>query len=312
MATKKANTKKKSFLVSVIIVSYNTRKLTIKSIKHVYASRGVKKSDLEVIVVDNNSSDDTVSHIKKTYPSVKLVANRSNKGFGGGNNQGVKLANGKYILLLNTDAYLSPDSLRTLIDVMDNDNSVVSVGPRLVYENGDTQLSGGYLPTLPRVFFWMFWLDRLPIIKNLVHPYHVHDLSWHTKPQEPEWLMGACVLFRRKEFTKAGGFDDNIFMYAEEVELYRRLRESLGKRVVFTPATTVVHVGSASTKKANAFRLVHELRGVEYIYKKHYPVLLPIVQLILYLGALLRLIIYRFIPGRRDAFEEYKKFFQMA
>lgn len=299
-------------LVSVVIVSYNTRDLTVKSIKHVKKSKGFAKGDIEIIVVDNNSSDDTVQYLKKHNKEITLISNNKNRGFGGGNNQGVTRAKGKYILLLNTDAFLSPDTLKTLVDIMEERNDIISVGPQLRYEDGRVQLSGGYLPTPIRVLAWMWWLDKLPLLKEIIKPYHVYSIPWHQKDQYPEWLMGACVLFRRAEFTKAGGFDEKIFMYAEEVELYRRLKQSLGKKVFFTPKTQVIHIGSASTKKANTFRLVHELKGVEYIYQKHYPRLLPLIKLIIYSGSLMRLVLYRLLPGRREAYEEYKKFFQMA
>lgn len=300
-------------LVSIIIVSYNTRDLTVKSIDHVNQSQGFKPGELEIIVVDNHSSDDTVSYLKKHYPQVKLIVNQENRGFGGANNQGVELAQGKYVLLLNTDAFLSSQALRFMVDQMEQNQDFLSVGPQLRYGDGRLQLSGGYLPTPIRVIFWMWWLDKLPLIRSLVKPYHVYSLKWHTQTQYPDWLMGACVLFRRSEYQAVKGFDEHIFMYAEEVELYRRLHQKYPqKRVLFTPEVQVTHLGGASSKKANAFRLVHELKGVEYIYQKHYSKLAPFIKLVLVSGALLRLLLFKFLPGRKDAYEEYKKFFTLT
>jgi len=300
-------------LVSVIIVSFNTRKLTIKSIKSVYASSGFKKDEIEVIVVDNNSTDDTVEFIGKQFLNFRLIVNQDNRGFGGGNNQGAKVAKGKYLLLLNSDAFLEKDSLSVLVNVLEKHQDIVSVGPQLRYGDNRLQLSGGYLPTPWRVLAWMWWLDKLPIIKLFFStPYHVFDLTWHQKSQYPEWLMGACVLFRKDEFLVAGGFDDKIFMYAEEVELYRRLQSTLGKKVYFTPKTQVIHLGRASSNKANAFVLIHELKGIEYIYAKHYSHLLPFIRFIISVGVMIRLIVFRVIPGRSDAYAEYKKYFSLA
>ena len=124
--------------------------------------------------------------------------------------------------------------------------------------------------------------------------------------------MGACVLFRKDEFLVAGGFDDKMFMYAEEVELYRRLQSTLGKKVYFTPKTQVIHLGRASSNKANAFVLIHELQGIEYIYAKHYSHLLPFIRFIISVGVMIRLIVFRVIPGRSDAYAEYKKYFSLA
>jgi N-acetylglucosaminyl-diphospho-decaprenol L-rhamnosyltransferase len=297
-------------LVSVIIVSYNTRDYTVKSIKSALKSRGFKAGEIEVILIDNNSPDDSVSYIKKNLPSVKVIANKDNRGFGGGNNQGADIAKGKYLLLLNPDAFLEPDSLRIMTDIMEKRSDIVSVGPQLRFEGGAMQQSAGYLPTPWRVMAWMWWLDKLPLIKKLFpEPYHVFDLNWHKQDRYPEWLMGACIMFRRSEFLQAGGFDDQIFMYAEEVELYRRLKESLGKKVHLTTKTKTVHIGSVSTKKANAYRLVYELRGIEYIYAKHYPHLVWFIRFVIYTGVIMRLIVFSLIPGRREALAEYKKFF---
>lgn len=297
-------------LVSVIIVSYNTRDLTVKSIKSAYASRGFKPEQIEVILVDNNSADDTVTYLRQHFPQVKLIVNKNNVGFGGGNNQGAKVAKGKYLLLLNTDAFLGKESLKTMVDVMEKRTDIVSVGPQLRYVDDRLQLSGGYLPTPMRVLAWMWWLDKLPLIKKLFStPYHVFDLNWHKKAQYPDWLMGACVLFRRDEFLTVGGFDEQMFMYAEEVELYRRLKESLGKKVYFTPKTKVEHMGRASSNKANAFVLIHELKGIKYIYQKHYPHLLGFVRFVILVGVIIRIIVFSLIPSRREVVTEYKKYF---
>ena len=299
-------------LVSVIIVSYNTRKLTVKSIRSTYASTGFKPGEIEVIVVDNHSHDDTVAYLKTIFPQVKLIVNQDNRGFGGGNNQGAYIAKGEYLLLLNTDAFLGKDSLQILVRVLAKRQDVVSVGPQLRYADHRLQCSGGYLPTPIRVLAWMWWLDKLPLIKNFfTTPYHVFDPAWHKKTQYPEWLMGACVLFRRQEFLMAGGFDEHIFMYAEEVELYRRLQQSLGKKVCFTPKTRVVHLGRASSNQANAYVLIHELKGIEYIYHKHYSHLLWFIRFVIYSGVLLRILVFSFLPARRDSLAEYRKFFNL-
>jgi len=298
-------------LVSVIMVSYNTRDYTVKAIKTALASRGFKPGEVEVIMIDNNSPDDSVAYTKKHLPQVKVIANTDNKGFGGGNNQGAHIAQGTYLLLLNPDAFLESDSLRIMVDIMARHDDIVSVGPQLRYEGGAMQQSGGYLPTPLRVMAWMWWLDKLPLIKKLFpEPYHVFDLAWHKKDRYPEWLMGACVMFRKSEFLTAGGFDDQIFMYAEEVELYRRLKASLGKKVHLTTKTKVVHVGSVSTKKANAYRLMYELQGIEYIYVKHYPNLLWFIKFVINTGVIMRIILFTLMPSRRDTLVEYKKFFK--
>jgi GT2 family glycosyltransferase len=298
-------------LVSVIMVSYNTRDYTVKAMRSALDSKGFKPGEVEVIMIDNNSPDDTVAYTKKHLPSVKVIANKDNRGFGGGNNQGAHIAKGKYLLLLNPDAFLEKDSLRIMVDILETRTDIVSVGPQLRYMDGSMQQSAGYLPTPLRVMAWMWWLDKLPLVKKLFpEPYHVFDLDWHKQDRYPEWLMGACIMFRKDEFLTAGGFDDKIFMYAEEVELYRRLKESLGKKVHLTTKTKVVHVGSVSTKKANAYRLSYELQGIEYIYAKHYPSLLWFIKFVINTGVIMRIALFSLIPSRRDTLVEYRKFFE--
>lgn len=296
--------------VSVIIVSHNTRALTVKSLKSVYASRGFRPGEIEVILVDNNSTDDTVAYLRQNLPRVKLIVNQTNRGFGGGNNQGAKLAQGKYLLLLNTDAFLGQDSLLTLVNILEKDQNLSSAGPQYRYADGSLQPSAGYSPTPLRVLAWMWWLDKLPLLKYFFNtPYHIYDPAWYKQAHYPDWLMGACVLFRRDEFLASGGFDEKIFMYAEEVELYRRLHASTGKKNYFTPKTKIVHLGSASTKKANAFRLTYELKGIEYIYTKHYPHLYWFIKFVIVTGVLMRILLYTVIPSRHDALQEYWHYF---
>lgn len=287
-------------LVSVVIVSYNTKAVTAKAVKSVFSSQSFTKKDLEVIVVDNDSRDDSVAYLKKGFPALKLIANTKNLGFGAGNNQGALEAKGKYLLLLNSDASLSRNTLKTLVEELELNPDLLAVGPQLRYLDGSVQLSGGYFPTLWRIFGWMFWLDRLPLVKLLFpRPYHVLDSAWHQREQYPDWLMGACLLFRRREFLAAQGFDQKIFMYGEEVELFLRLTRP-NRRVLFTPAAHAVHLGSSNTR-----RLTLELRGIDYLYTRHYPKLRWLAKLIMIKGALLRLLVFSLLPTRRTAAREY-------
>lgn len=297
-------------LVSIIIVSYNTKDLTARAVGDALASKGFKPGEIEIILVDNNSPDGSANFLKKELSTIKVIANKDNRGFGGGNNQGAGIAQGKYLLLLNPDAFLEKDSLRILVDLMEKHPEYASVGPQLRYLDGSIQQSSGYLPTPLRVTAWMLWLDKIPGIKKLFpEPYHVFDLDWYKKAHTPGWLMGACILFRREEFLASGGFDDKIFMYAEEVELYRRLDETLHKKFYFTTKTFVTHIQGVSTKKANAYRLVYELQGIEYIYQKHYPHLYWYIKFVIFIGVILRIAIFSLVPSRRETLVEYRKYF---
>ena len=298
-------------VVSVVLVSYNTASLTKKSIDSIVKSSIYSKETVEIILVDNHSTDQTVPVIKKIFPQVKVIVNQQNLGFGAGNNVGVKASRGEYILLLNTDAFLSPDTLPTLISRLSADPSLLAVSPILIYEDGSVQQSVGYFPTPTRVTAWMWGLDKLPIIKNFFpEPYHAFDTALYNRDLTPDWLMGAVVLLRRDDFLAVAGFDEDYFMYGEEVELFYRLRLKYpSKKSRLISGVQAVHVGSASTKKTNAHRLTQELRGIEYFYRKHLSHLYWYIKLVITIGVIMRLAIFAFIPSRKETLVEYRKYF---
>lgn len=295
-------------LVSVIIVSYNTKELTLRSIESVYASDGFKKGELEVIVVDNGSSDDTVNYLGSHLEQFRLIVNSDNPGFGAANNQGAAIARGRYLLFLNSDAFLHEDTLRVLVDTLEKHQDVYSTAPQLQYEDGRIQPSAGYFPTPLRVLGWMWGLDKIPLVRlGFSTPYHVFKTKWYTEVQSPDWLMGACMLFRASEFRKVLGFDEHIFMYAEEVDLYWRLQKKLGKKVLYNPEVSAIHLGRSSSQVAGTAVLTQEIRGIEYLYRKYHPSLLPLIRLIIGVGIRIRILLFSLLKNRHDSVLEYKK-----
>ncbi len=301
-------------LVSIIIVSYNTATLTVKCVKQALASSGIDKDQLEIIVVDNNSSDNTVQLLKKSYPDIKIISSPKNLGFGGGNNLGVKNALGEYVLLLNTDAFLKPDSLSKLLNVLVNSNDTLAVAPKLTYEDGQLQQSVGYFPTAARVVGWMWGLDKLPGIKLLFPtPYHFYDVSKYNKDLSPDWLMGACVLLRKDAYLSVAGFDEKIFMYGEEVELFYRLKKKYPDQLVqHISEMAVTHLGSFSSNAANTSRLISELDGIITFYNLHFPSLTRVIKWVINLGVIMRIIIFSLIPAKRAIARQYLSYLGQA
>lgn len=298
-------------IVSVILVSYNTESVTLQSVESIIKSQGFKPGEIEIILVDNNSSDETVSSVRKQYPKVKIISNTRNQGYGIANNQGVKKATGEFVLLLNTDAFLLPNSLSLLLSELQADPNLLALAPKLVYPNGQTQQSCGYFPTPMRLKGWLLGLDKLPLLKTLFPtPYHYYDLSRYKGELTPDWVMGACVLLRKADFEAVGGFDSQIFMYAEEVELFLRLKHSFPqKKVKLTTKTSVIHLGSYSSQKEGTSRLLLEFEGILKLYKKHYPSYFGLAKTLIILGVVLRMIIYSFLPTRRQTALEYRQYF---
>jgi len=297
--------------ISVILVSYNTKDITLKSIDSINKSKGFLPGQIEIVLVDNNSNDGTISAVREQYSEVKIIVNSENKGYGIANNQGIDKAVGEYILLLNTDAFLQPNSLSILFSKLTNNPDILAVAPRLVYPNGQTQQSCGYFPTPYRLFGWLLGLDKLPLIKlAFPKPYHHYDLTRYNLEFSPDWVMGACVLISKRDYHAVGGFDSQIFMYTEEVELFLRLRQLFpNKRVIVTPRASVTHLGSYSSNKEGTNRLLLEFEGIKKLYKKHYSRHYILSRILIGIGVFLRFTIYTFIPSRRKTAAEYRLYF---
>jgi GT2 family glycosyltransferase len=288
--------------LSVIVVSYNTKKLLKQCLDSVFKhTQGI---NFEVIVVDNASQDRSREYLKSqnsklktTTQNFKLILNNHNLGFAKANNQGIKLAKGKYILLLNSDTILKENSLKKMVDWMEVNLKVGIASCQLAYQDGSLQRTGGYFPSLLRVFNWMFFLDDLPLIKELVGSFHPHEpqTGWLSsryfrKEHFQDWVTGAFFLVRKKVIDQIGILDEKFFMYVEEVEFCYRAKKT-GWQVVYTPITKIIHLALKSGSQEGA--RLGEYRGLIYFYKKHKPGWqLPILKILLKAGALLRLLIF--------------------
>lgn len=296
-------------ILSVIIVSYNTKDLLDKCLSSLFDS--LKNAGLtgssEVIVVDNNSKDQTIEFVKRKYKDVKIIQNSSNLGFGGANNQGIRQAKGDFVLLLNSDTVLYPDTIKSSLEEIGKMNADI-LGPALLNPDGSIQQSVGYFPNLIRVFCWMLFLDNIGFIYNLIKPYHVKAGSFYTSVHWVDWVTGAYLFAKRKVFEK-NLFDPKVFMYAEEVELCYRIKKQ-GFKILYSPVSTLLHLkgGSGFGQIAG---IKEELYGIEYFYRKHGNILTFVaVKLLLMLGALLRVIIFGIIvksEKRKKIYQEYIK-----
>src|SRR3989338_9627627 len=172
--------------LSVIIVNWNTKKLLEDCLKSIF--KYTKGVSFEIIVVDNGSRDGSPKMVKNKFPQVKLIPNKENLGFTKANNQGIKIAKGKYILLLNSDTYLTENSFRKLLDKARSiGESLGSLLPFLLNKDRSIQQSAGFSPHLLQVFWWMTFIDDLPG-GTVLEPYHVDHESFYKKDQEVGWV----------------------------------------------------------------------------------------------------------------------------
>jgi len=243
--------------LSVIIVTWNSSATIEECLK------GLEKQSGEVIVVDNNSSDDTVNKVNK-YSQVKLIENKSNLGFAAANNIALKKAESEFIFLLNPDAKLGKDALEKMAKFMEENKDVGVVGPKLINADGSIQKEITPFPNLLNQILILLRLHRLPWFSELVYPNYDYD-----KIQEVEHLMGSALLVRRGVFDKIGLFDENFFLWFEETDLEKRAKEA-GFKIVYYPKAEVKHIRSFSIKKINPLKRQRIWnKSLRYYFKKH-------------------------------------------
>lgn len=305
--------------LSIIIVNFNTKELLGNCLDSI--ARHTKGINYKIIVVDNASSDGSVDEIKKRRLKVKglkTVFNKENLGFAAANNQGMKLSQGRYVLLLNSDTKLHENSLSKMVAWMDSHLEVGISSCMLLNPDRSMQETGGYFPNLLRVFLWATFLDDLPLVSGVFGSYHPHG-SLYKKERELDWVTGAFFLVRDKVIEDVGFLDDRFFMYVEEVDYCFRAK-SKGWRVRYIPDTSIVHLGGGSgSGNGVQFRrwsigkersIIGEFEGLKRFYKKHYPAWqCPFLISFLKLAALLRLGIFGFLRGQAHARTIYGKAF---
>ena len=272
--------------LSIIIVSYNTVELTTQCLDSIASSLSKSSIDLEVIVVDNSSTDDSVDRIKKTklYPlGCTVIKNDTNVGFGKANNIGLKKARGKYILFLNSDTMVHELNLKELLQIMDSDTKIGVLTVRVNLENGalDPASHRGF-PTLWRSFTYFSKLElvtkNVPLLNRFFGGYHLIHLDLN-KTHEIDSPSGAFFLTRKSILDVVGGFDEDFFMYGEDLDLAKRIKEA-GYKIIFFPGQSITHLKGKSgmkhddkNKKKATSNFFYE--AMRIFFDKHYSTKYP-------------------------------------
>jgi GT2 family glycosyltransferase len=247
--------------VSVVVVSFNTRELLKRCLGTLRSERA---HTLQIVVVDNGSTDGTQKMIRQDFPDVQLLELSRNTGFAHANNVAFDHCRGKQVLLLNSDAYVHPGAIGELLAASARHPSAGVIGPRLVNPDGSLQRSAWPFPGAPRLLLEAFGAHRILRRMGLLE-----DLgTWgHNEERPIDFLSGACLLVRAEALQEVGGFDEQFWMYGEEADLQRRLSRR-GWCVVFTPRAVVTHVGGGSSHQA-APRMWHFYSGQRRFLQKH-------------------------------------------
>jgi len=251
-------------LVSVVLVSWNTRDLLAEAIASVAPT--VASMPAEIIVVDNASADGSAAMVADRFPAVRLIRNAENVGFGRANNQGFAVATGAFVLLLNSDAALLPGTLEALVADLDAHPEAGAVGARLVFPDGRFQASFNDFPSLVRDGLALAGVAKA--VYGACYPSHRESRS--RLARDVDWIGGACMMLRRTALEATGGFDADYYIYSEEMDLCRRVWEA-GWTVRYCPDAVAVHHGGQSTRQrpAEQPRLLWESRLL--YYRKHHP-----------------------------------------
>lgn len=245
--------------LSIIIISYNTKRITENCIKSILSS--TKKTSYEIIVLDNGSRDGSIQmleRLKNTTHNLKVIINKDNAGFGKANNQGIKLATSDYILFLNSDTEVLEDGVDKLATFYkEHEKEYQFVGGKLFNKDMSPQASAGPEYSLLMIFAHLF----------LRGDYWGLTRSSPSTPTEVDWVSGACIMTKKEHMEKIKGFDEQIFMYMDEIDLLYRAKKK-GMKVFFYPEAKFIHLGSASSG-SKTYPILQVFRGLMYFYQKN-------------------------------------------
>lgn len=253
--------------LSIIIVNYKTHDLTIACMQSVFSS--ATSYDYEVILVDNASNDGVIDSTNVQFPQVKCIANNDNVGFSRANNQGIRIAQGRYILLLNSDTIVQTDTLDTMLRLMDENPKVGASGCKIVLPDGslDKACKRGF-PTPSASFYYAFGFSKLFPNVPRFNQYQLGHLS-PDKEYPIDCLVGAFMLIRREAIDQVGMLDEEFFMYGEDIDWCYRIKDA-GWINYYYPRTQIVHYKGASSRR-KPFKIIYEFhRAMILFHNKHY------------------------------------------
>ncbi len=249
--------------LSIVVVNWNTCELLASCLNSIYAT--AQHINFDIWVVDNASSDGSVAMLQRDYPTVNLVENSINVGFAKANNQAMALSRGQYILLLNSDAMLTPGSLQSLLRAAERQPNAGILGAQLLNTDGTFQASHTPFPNLWQEFLILSGSGR----KLFGRWYPSHGPEEEIGPQQVDYVEGACLLVRRAAFNAVGGLDEDYFMYAEEVDWCYTMRR-FGWEVWYEPAAKVIHLGGGSSRQRRTQREADLYKSRVRFFGKHY------------------------------------------
>lgn len=249
--------------ISIILVNYNGADVLIDCLNSL--EKFIPRDNCELIVVDNNSQDNSLDILNDKFPHIKLIKLPKNVGFGAGNNAGAKVAKGEFLFLLNTDTILTNNILPHLLELMSENPDVGIIGPKLLFPDKSFQISFSPEISLKGEF------AARKLHKNAEDKNNLHIIEKDFQDiKEVDIVVGAAFFIRADLFNLLGGFDEKFFMYFEESDLCQRVRNE-GYKILYTPHVSLIHIRGYSVKKISNKMAVEYRRSQIYYYHKHRP-----------------------------------------
>jgi N-acetylglucosaminyl-diphospho-decaprenol L-rhamnosyltransferase len=246
--------------LSIIVLSYNTKDLTLACLKSIFSEykKELEEKIIEIIVVDNSSSDGSqkaISGLQVLIPSFKFIQNKINLGFGKGCNLGAKSAAGKYLLFLNSDTEILDKGFIGMTKFLEENLTIGILGGKIVNSDGSSQSSAGKFYNLLNLLFMLLGFEKFGFLRSSPVTF-----------KKVDWVSGACMMMGKKLFGKLSGFDEEIFMYVEDMEICYRAKK-LGFLTYFYPDLSLKHKSLGSSNRT--FAIINIYRGISYFYAKH-------------------------------------------
>ena len=297
--------------LSIVIICWNDLKVIGDCLRSVFEQ--THRIAFEVIVSDNGSSDGSIEYIRKHFPKVRIVENGANLGFAKGNNAGIKVALGDYVLILNPDTIIRDRALEKLVAFADGHPEAGAFGCRVLNPDGSFQNPARPLPTIFRLAiaaFYLRWLGRLSSL-------FTSDLylGWGGRTERPiGFQSGCCVLFRGELLHRLGGFDERFFYHFEETDLCLRVWKS-GSSILFYPGAEITHLGGQSVGRFPIrFALETYRSGYRFFFKHYGRMGAARIRWVYLTGLWLRWIGYRLVKAVRpnEALENRLKMYSVA
>lgn len=247
---------------AVVILNWNGKKLLEEFLPSVL--RYTPLSDVEIVVADNGSTDDSLHFLENTYPQITRIVLPENYGFAGGYNNALKEVDATYYILLNSDIEVTENWLSPIIDYLDNNPDVAALQPKIRAQRNKpffeyAGAAGGFLDKY-----------GYPFCRGRIFMKVEEDHNQYDTPTDILWATGACLAIRSKDFFDAGGFDASFFAHMEEIDLCWRLNNR-GRRIVCLPSSTVFHVGAATLKKESPRKTYLNFRNNLLMLYKNLP-----------------------------------------